>query len=1191
MLPPARRLAAWLAASVLLLSGGAALAANFSGGAVTGCSIDAATKTYTCGSLPLPEYNTVTTIANGYTVVVSSSVALGYNHTLQMSGTAKLQSSGDIDLAGVNGPLLNISGGTLAAAGAVKLGNQTQTITVNINAQSVSVGSSATKITGTVTATGAITTGSNVTINGAVTSSGGAISFGTDNTINGAVSGASITTGSNVKLSSTLSVGGAINLGSDTAISGAVDGASITTGSNVKLSSTLSVTGAINLGSGNTISGTVGGASIKTNSNVAMGPLTVTGAADLGSANTINGKLTANSLKTDSGVTITGAVKTEGLAELGSAIKINGGVDAGSVKTGSPGQINGGIISKAAVDLGSGLTITGNVKGTVITSLSPVTITGNVDASTSFTLPSGSVVNGNVAGGALTILDGGSTINGNVTMTGDVYIGSSGRINGDLKAYNVNTHSSDAIVSGNAAVNSIYLDFGARVNKTITCTGAAPGAAACSCVTKAESSYSPTCSATPPAAAGPHHIQISHYGTALTCQPQTVTLTACANASCTAPHYTAAFSGTLSPGNLPFSIAAGNGTATGLVQQTTTTPIAMLSATSTALNPSTCVNPSNTAAPCAMTFSNTGLIVTVPDHLSMASVNVTVQALQAQNNNQSCVPLLKDVNAAPIDFNCEYSDPVPGKAAKVAPQIQSPPGADTFVGAACGTVSTVKLNFNGSGIATAKFQYPEVGKVVLKASYTASTGFNAIGNTSFTAAPARIDILPQRVTNAPALTGDVFANASAPFTVKLSAVNTLGNVTTNFGKEQTPENFKPAFAIAPANPNGVVTPGKFIAIDNGVSSSVKDTTGYWNYSDVGNITISASLANSTSNYLGNPAPGFNTQGTKTLRFIPDHFDVLLPNKAAPSATRAFDELPSNQIAGMPMPCGQAGGLSNPCGTADGSGNFIYSKQPFYVVVKAYNGAAPPALTQNYITDTVHTESSLAKPITLSAWTTSGGATASPVGAMVHAAPAAFTFTKGVGILPYVPIDTQQMQNTDATLPNFTLTTAPTLPAKIYVRAVDTDTATSARIGAASTEIPLTVVSGRMTIANNYGSTGSSMPVNVQALYYSAAGAWVFNAAYASDAQGIGTGNISYANCKSGGATVTCPALAVKGAGSLTFAAGKSSFLLSSPIAGSADVTLYPDHWSNNYLPAPTPGRATFGIYRSGPVIYTREVHN
>ena len=1133
MLPSMRRLAAWLTAPVLLLSGTAALAANnFNGGAVANCSIDAPTKTYTCGSLSLPDYNTSTSIASGYTVVVTSSVNLGFNQSLQMSGSARLQSTGNIDIGDISTSLISISGGTLAAAnGDVKLGGQAQTITANVSAKTVTVGSSATKITGSVTATGAISTGSNVTINGAVTSTTGAISFGSDNTI-----------------------------------SGAVNGASISTNSNVKLSGTLSVDGAINLGSGNTISGAVSGASISTNSSVNMGALTVTGAANLGSSNTINGGVSANNIKTSSGVTVTGAIDVKNLADLGSAIKVGGGVTAGSVKTDSPGQISGGIDAKTTIDLGSGITISGNVSGTVITTDSPVNITGNISASTSLTLASNSTVNGTVTGATLTMKDGSVVINGNVTMTGNVYIGSSGSINGDLKAYDVTTHSSNATVNGNAAVNSIYLDWSSYVTKTITCTGAAPGAPVCSCVTKADSSYKPSCGAAP--AGGAHHVQITHSGTALTCQPQTVTLTACANANCTAPHYSGSVTGTLSPGNLPFTIAAGNGLGNGLVQQVSTTPDpALLSATSNATNGYSCILPGNTTNPCAMTFRDKGLEVKIPDHVSMATnISLTIQALAAQNGNQSCVPLLKK-QLAVVNIGCGFS--VPANSAVSGLTLTGSNGSD--IGVSCGnSASAVTLYFDDDGKASARLKYPEVGTLTLNAQYTASSpAFYAVGDTSFTVAPASIKMTAARVNATPVLPTGVFARAGEPFKITLTALNSDGNTTKNFGTEYSAnakENF--LFNNAISIPDPAVAKG---TIERKSTGSIKDGSveSVWSFSDVGTIKIGAGIDRPTGGYyMDKPVSGFNPKVELTLgRFIPDHFDTMLPVQVAAPATPAYSELSFTQIAGVTMKCSDASSYNNPCVALDKvNGRFIYSKQPFYLVVKAYNMQSQP--TENYNTG------GLAKPVTLTSWTELGKGQA--VGSMQWSGAGGLTFAGGVAVVDA------------ASLPYFDFNGAgPFDPTSIYVRATEStggDGVTSARATGAI-EIPLTAVAGRLQVGNSYGSQNSPMPVQLQALYYASnAGGYVSNPAFNSVAMAIAGSDYSLV-CK----TASCGTLAIKSS-QLQFVAGKASIMLAPPLAsGSAELRFQPVDWIK-YLPSAT-GRETWGIYRSGPVIYTREVHN
>jgi len=233
-----------------------------------------------------------------------------------------------------------------------------------------------------------------------------------------------------------------------------------------------------------------------------------------------------------------------------------------------------------------------------------------------------------------------------------------------------------------------------------------------------------------------------------------------------------------------------------------------------------------------------------------------------------------------------------------------------------------------------------------------------------------------------------------------------------------------------------------------------------------------------------------------------------------------------------------------------------------------------ALTQNYSTD-----NGLAGLVELSSWKTAGG-TAS-IGFMGWKNPTStpkFSFVAGVGVVSV------------ANLPHFDFGgTVAVNPASIYVRAVDdADKVTSGRATGA-VELPLTAVSGRMMVANNYGSQSSALPVEVQAQYWvSNAGGYVLNPAYYSDLQAVGT-NRTFDNCKG---LLNCGALTLK-ADKLTFVAGKATLQIAPPQApGSANLTLNPagTGWENFYLPSTT-GRETFGIYRSGPVIYTREVHN
>ncbi|NVM75726.1 MSHA biogenesis protein MshQ [Duganella sp. SG902] len=966
-------------------------------------------------------------------------------------------------------------------------------------------------------------------------------------------------------------------------------------------------------------------------SNVSTGGATLSagGSFVLGSSTTINGSVNAASIDTGSGNTITGSVSVSGLADLGSAIKINGDLSAGSVRTGSPGTIGGSITSATTVAIGSGLTVGGGISGTTITTTSPVTLNGAINASVAFTLASGSSVTGNISSpkvtlnasnstvkgditttGTLEIGSGntvngivkaatlnmnasGAVINGAVTVSGDVDMESGSTINGDLKARNVTTHSGSAVINGNAAVNAIYIDWNNSVTGTITCTGALNGTEPCSCVSKPQYyAYTPRCGAA--SGGAPHHFQINHNGVGLTCQPQTVTVTACANANCTAPHYTSDVDVTLQPGGKTFKVSGGvNSAAT--VEASVPNPYT-LSASATGVNgATTCVN-SGAGPACEMVFKKEGLVVTASYHVAMTSgAQVTIEAKKAQDGYPSCVPLVQD-KTLNVNMACAYSDPVNA----VATPVKMGAASATCGNGSAGNAVSVPFSFNSAGVASVPLEYAEVGKVGLDASLS-TAGFLATGNGAFIAAPARLLItatnaagvsIPNEVATAPATR---FAKASEPFSLSISAVNSQNVVSRNFGKESNPTKVKIGWTMnnpADAGANGQLTVGAFAPFDVAGKSSAAAS-----FSDVGYLTLKAELVDTY--YMGTQLAIFQTKGQQYVsRFVPDHFDtVLLTNDE-------INAIAPNIVLGRTMSCAQAS--VKPCAAGAGD-SFINSRQPFFVKVLAYNGANAPTL--NYA-------GSLARKIELRAMAVKGGAPAKAAagtlgwgGETNGATPTRYSFTKGVGALANPgPIGPN--------LPAFSFSSAypaaDIAPATIYLRAIDADNVSSRRApdsdpadAPSSVEAPLTVVSGRLLVANSNGSPDRPLPVQVYAQYYMPGG-YVFNA----QEQGAGNGALgtifNYSNCqKKLDDRGNCrPLTLVNPSAPLVLKNGRGTFRIAPPSSpspftgiGSADVKLsitppLPAAPTNHidYLPSTT-GRETFGVYRSGPVVYRREVYN
>ena len=1127
-----------LLALLLLLPAGAAQAAqdHFNGGNVADCTLVGAT--YTCATLS--QANDIT-IASGYTVEVSGSVSFTWFQVLKLSGSAVLRAGADLDLRCLQTGNTQVAGGTLAAGGAFRLGSNDQTVTANVVAASVATGGPSTRINGNVTASGLVDLGSN-------------------STVTGAVNAGSVKTSANITLGGSVTASGAVDLGSNTTITGTLSAATVTSNSNVQVNGGITASGTVSLGPNNIVKGGITGITGVNNG--------IAGAVTTGSGSTITGDIVASAFTLASGGSLTGNI-TAPQVQLSAANVV----------------VKGSITASTSLVVGSGASVTGNIDSPKVDlNASGVTIKGDIKASSSLTISSGNTVNGNISGTTLTIASSNVIVNGNVTMKGDVDIGSGATINGDLSARNVTTHSSGDTINGNAAVNAIFLDWGATVSKTITCTG--PGAVLCSCVTKADPNYKPMCAAAPPS--GVHHFRITHPGYALTCQPQPVTVTACANNDCTLPNYSGTATAVLQPGGKSFTFIDGETTAT--VEQLVAGP-ATVSA-SGGLNPSSCVNTGDPQHPCDLIFATSGLVVKASNHVSMAGgATVTIQALTASAKNQNCVPL---VTGKTVDVNlvCEYSDPS-SKTAAVTPVV----GGKTLNCGAGATKVGVPFGFDGNGVASVPLEYAEVGKVKLTASYTGA-GFNAAGSGEFIAAPyafvidAYSKVSGKTLSKLDLAKEEVFAKASEAFTVTVTAVNAKLNRTRNFGKESSQDNIVLSAAIA--NPdqanqadrrdNGAIAAGKFAPFSDGATQSLTDASGLWSFSDVGTISLDAKLTNNTgpntaNYYMGYVGDGFRTVGTqKVTRFIPDHFDTVLmaaAEIAAPPASRADARV---------MSCANLASANRPCPTAAGS--FINSNQPFFVKVLAYNGAQPPALTTNYT-------GPLARPVTLSAVKAPGvtgsatevsmpGATLAWTGA---ATDTAFTFSQGVGT-PANPVANLPLLRLAGAYP-----AANVVPVPGYLRALDSETVSSLRSDtpAASVEAELTVVSGRLLIANTYGPPNGSVPVNATAEYYMPGG-YVFNPQVQVTSQPIG-GFVKYGNCLKGYAAA-CPTMkAATPSDPLVLTNGKGMFRLAPPnpaptSISTVDVSL---GLLINYLPSAV-GRATFGIYRSGPVIYRREVY-
>jgi MSHA biogenesis protein MshQ len=668
-----------------------------------------------------------------------------------------------------------------------------------------------------------------------------------------------------------------------------------------------------------------------------------------------------------------------------------------------------------------------------------------------------------------------------------------------------------------------------------------------------------------PAPSGPHHLEIVHgSGSGVTCTPSTLTIRACADAACTSL-YTSGVTGTLSAsggptvnwqgGSSSFSIPSGISSVTKNIQVTTPGSVLLgaLSGTPSASNPTTC----NFGTPsCTFTVADSGFLLSVPNHVSETSATLTIRAVRKSDNSLSCVPGITGTKS--VNFKCSYGNPA---TSSLPVRISGIPLADSATSACRSGGENVSLTFDDTtGVATSTVNYADVGQVQLTASYTGSTGagsteqgLSLTGNTTFIAAPAKFEF--SGITTGLIKAGD-------DFSATVTAKNSKGDATHNFGRETTPQGVSlaselvsPSGGINPALKNNVIAGATF---KNGAASVTN-----LGWDEVGVIKLKAALSSASGTYLG--ADIFDSNGQKILptgmssdidRFIPNHFETQI-----------------------------SGGINCPSGLSCPNNRFIYSQQAFTVNVVARNLSGE--ITKNY-------EQSHAKDVTLSAFSVQGGSTPNPnCGKFLDRSDPANSFVvsadlfnDGVGSLVHTPFYT--LPDTCAATNN----RAPG-PTDIYVRAINTDAVSSLRTApAVSQEAGIKVGRGRIWLDNAYGSEQGALPINFMVQYWNGSD-WTLSqtdsattflptdARFSDCRNNLVQPNTSRPNnCK--------PVLQAASAPSpISVSSGKGSFLLNAPGIGNTGMA---NLWLNApaYLPSTT-SLIRFGLERSR-VIYMREIY-
>ncbi|WP_137820503.1 LamG domain-containing protein [Pseudomonas sp. 2FG] len=663
------------------------------------------------------------------------------------------------------------------------------------------------------------------------------------------------------------------------------------------------------------------------------------------------------------------------------------------------------------------------------------------------------------------------------------------------------------------------------------------------------------------AGAAPHHLELLHDGTALTCQPETITLRACADASC-ATLFTGSVTADLTPSGWSQGVIVSDsqtltgGTASLQLRQNNSGPVALgiVSASPAPSNPAQCYI--GATASCSLDFKDTGFIFDVPSLLAnKASGTIDLIAARKDDSTQRCVPAFAP-GMRTVQFWSGYANPASG--------TQSVSVNNTPIGGSPGT--SLSLNFDANARASIEVRYADAGQMMLNASYTGSAGNGdaglvLTGSDQFVARPAGLCVYSDSA-NSDCASGAASCSAFVPagddFRLRVKAAAWESDTDTDFcSGNGTTSNYRQtgialgSTLIAPAG--GTAATLGVASVDIAAADLGEKVLSNQTVSEVGVFTISATPA--TNGYFGDTVSG----GTSVNigRFYPASF--LL---ADPSLTPACST--GSTYAGL---AAQAGPPAQPAKVGQ---TFSFTGS-----LSARNRSG--AVTRNYTGSFAKLTGAgigYADPGSAGTLNTSSTSLTEPgVG--------------GAGTLDY-----------SANAANFLFST-PRAPYNLAIRstATDSDTVTGSVTDAQTSDFRL----GQARIGNAHGSELQDLRLPFSTAFFNGSGyapnpldsCTVFDPAALAGHQGnlaVGETLLSYLN--SAGAAGA--PYVVSGGSSLL-----GGYLLSAPGAGNdgsvrltySTPSWLQFDWDGDGVLEDASGLATFGIYRGAArLIYRRELY-
>ncbi|WP_169047245.1 DUF6701 domain-containing protein [Aeromonas salmonicida] len=380
------------------------------------------------------------------------------------------------------------------------------------------------------------------------------------------------------------------------------------------------------------------------------------------------------------------------------------------------------------------------------------------------------------------------------------------------------------------------------------------------------------------------HFQLDHSGQALTCNPETVTIKACADAACSSlitDPVTATLS--LTPTSSSNGWVGGNtvtfsgGSTTVQLRNNTASAVTIgVSGSTPTTKPfSTTLCKSGNGTPsvaaCTLNFADSGFFFDVPDTYSNQPQTVTIKAVKKSDVTKQCVPGFASQTKS-VKFWSSYISPTSN------PYNSQMSVNSSAIGASQGAATPVSLAFDAQGQSTMTVKYPDAGKVQLDARYD-GTGNEAdlvmLGSDQFVARPVGLCITPpQGVCAAGNASCPVFKKAGETFQVDIKA---MAWESANDGDICAGNQTTPNFVLS-----GIGLGSILVAPSTGTNATVGTTT--YNHvaatnslnsvnqtvSEVGVFRMAATPL--ASNYFGYTIP--SAQSQPVGRFIPADFELV-----------------------------------------------------------------------------------------------------------------------------------------------------------------------------------------------------------------------------------------------------------------------------------------------------------------------------